>query len=287
MKNTRSYAVIFQVLPFLFHAVFPCSGTAGDAIPPVTLARNFSRNIAISHYWVSEKLDGVRAYWDGRQLVSRQGNVFSAPEWFTRGFPEQELDGELWAGRQQFQSLMSIVTSRTGDGAGWQRVRYCVFDLPSHPGTFSQRLAALRQLQRTTNQPYFKIVEQFRVQSIEELMQRLDALTAAGGEGLMLQRADALHATGRSDHLLKLKRYQDAEARVIRHLPGKGKYTGMLGALLVENDVGLQFRIGTGFSDAERHNPPAIGSLITYKYYGKTRRGIPRFASFMRIRQRP
>ncbi len=217
-------------------------------------------------------------------MISRQGNRFNAPDWFTQGFPKQSLDGELWTGRNQFQSLMSIVTKQKGDGAGWKQVKYCVFDLPLHAGTFSQRLKALQQLQTPSKQTYLKVVEQFRIQTSQELMQRLDDIIRAGGEGLMLQRADARHVMGRSNNLLKLKRHQDAEARVLSHLPGKGKYKGMMGSLLVEDELGVQFRVGSGFKDSERLDPPPVGSLITYKYYGKTLKGKPRFASFMRMR---
>jgi len=73
---------------------------------------------------------------------------------------------------------------------------------------------------------------------------------------------------------------------VISHIAGKGKYQDMLGSLLVEMPVGLQFRIGSGFTDQQRSNPPAIGKTITYTYHGKTQKGIPKFASFLRIREK-
>ena len=286
MKSARSFILFIQLSSILFITAFPDSGHAEYPQPAVTLAKRFDETIDVSQYWVSEKLDGIRAYWDGEHLISRQGNRFNAPDWFTQGFPRQPLDGELWTGRNQFQSLMSIVTKQTDDGTRWKQVKYCVFDLPLHPGSFSQRLLALRQLHDQSKQTSFKVVEQFRIQTSQELMQRLDNIIRVGGEGLMLQRADARHAVGRSDNLLKLKRHQDAEAIVLSHLPGKGKYKGMMGSLLVEDELGVQFRIGSGFKDTERLEPPPVGSLITYKYYGKTRKGIPRFASFTRIRER-
>lgn len=287
MNSPGLFLAFFYSIPVLLMTGFPPPGVAGLPAPPVTLAKTYDEAIDVSQYWISEKLDGVRAYWDGEQLISRQGNSFAAPDWFTRCFPEQPLDGELWTGRNQFQSLLSIVKRQSGNRDGWKRVRYYVFDLPAHPGSFTRRYTALKQLYERIKQPCFRLVKQFRVTTSQALMQQLDRITAAGGEGLMLQRADATHAIGRSDNLLKLKRYQDAEARVLRHLPGKGKYSGVMGALLVANEQGLRFRIGTGFSDAQRLEPPPVGSLITYKYYGKTQRGIPRFASFMRIRELP
>ena len=100
----------------------------------------------------------------------------------------------------------------------------------------------------------------------------------------MLKRIDSLYAAGRSDDLLKVKTHNDAEATVVGHLPGKGKYRGMLGALKVQLDNGRQFRIGTGFSDAERRNPPPVGALVTFRYRGYTATGLPRFASYLRVR---
>jgi DNA ligase-1 len=103
----------------------------------------------------------------------------------------------------------------------------------------------------------------------------------------MLHNGNAMYRAGRTIDLLKVKRFEDAEALVIAHLPGKGKYHNMLGALLVKTHDGKQFRIGSGFSDAERRHPPPIGSSITYQYTGFTRKGIPKFASFQRIRSCP
>jgi DNA ligase-1 len=166
-----------------------------------------------------------------------------------------------------------------------------VFDLPPArlpPGArFGERLAALKALAVAADNPFLTVVEQQRVTGHGALMARLDAVVAAGGEGLMLRREAAPYRGGRSDDLLKVKRHLDAEARVIAHLPGQGKYQGMLGALLVEEANGTRFRIGTGFSDAERADPPPVGSVVTFRYRGRTKNGLPRFASFLRLREGP
>ncbi len=254
--------------------------------PMLTLAKTYQGETDLKHYWVSEKLDGVRAYWNGQQLISRQGNIYPAPAWFTQDFPTQALDGELWLGRQQFQSLLSIVRKKQAVDNEWRNVRYFVFDQPQLDKPFSQRLKSLQQLVTLSKTPYLQIVKQFRVKNKIELQQQLDRIISLGGEGLMLHRADAYYHAGRNKDLLKVKPYTDAEAKVIAYIAGKGKYTGMMGALLVEMSTGIQFKIGTGFSDVERANPAKIGSLITYKYHGKTDKGIPKFASFLRIRKK-
>ena len=257
--------------------------TAADP-PPLMRAKVYHDNIEISRYWVSEKLDGVRAYWDGERLLSRRGKRYNAPPWFTRGFPRTPLDGELWMGRGTFETLSGATRRKRPDAAQWREIRFMVFDLPASAEIFERRLQRLREIIQTTSSPYIAVVEQFKLADRAALMQKLDEITRAGGEGLMLHKGDALYRAGRADDLLKLKQYQDAEAVVIEHLPGKGKFAGMLGALVVETPDGLRFRLGSGFTEKQRQNPPPIGATVTYKHYGKTGNGIPRFASFLRVR---
>jgi len=253
--------------------------------PALVLAEVYRQDIDPAAYWVSEKLDGVRAYWDGKQLRFRSGLPVPAPAWFTRDLPDVGLDGELWLGRGGFERLSGIVRKSDPIDAEWRAVRYMLFELPGAPGTFSARIEAMRRLVAELRIPWLMAVEQFRVADRNALMAKLDAVVAAGGEGLMLHRADARYATGRSGDLLKLKPYLDADATVIGHLPGKGRHAGRLGALNVQDDTGRRFRIGTGFSDAQRDRPPAIGSRVIYRYRGLTAKGLPRFPVFLRVRE--
>lgn len=257
--------------------------------PTLQLATVYHADLDISDYWVSEKLDGVRGYWNGEQLLSRQGYRIAAPDWFTAPLPVQPLDGELWIERGQFDAVSALVRRSTIEAQkdadeGWHQVKFMVFDLPQSSETFSQRLSLLHRIIQDIDQPWIQLVTQQRVSSESALMAWLDEVVAGGGEGLMLHHQDARYQQGRSDRLLKLKQWQDAEARVIGHQPGRGKYIGMLGALLVETPTGIRFKLGSGFTDSERLNPPEIGSLVTYKYTGVSVNGVPRFASFMRIR---
>ena len=248
------------------------------------LAERYDGGLELSRYMVSEKLDGVRAQWDGRQLLSRNGNAFAAPGWFVAGFPAMRLDGELWAGRGTFERLSGIVR-RAAPHEGWRDVRFMVFDAPDVAGDFGIRLARLRAAVEAAAIPHLQLVAQERVPTEAQLHQRLDATAAGGGEGLMLRRIDAPYRAGRSDDLIKLKPYMDAEARVVAHNPSEsGKYAGLMGSITVENADGLRFRIGTGFSDRQRRNPPPIGATITYKYHGHTNSGLPRFPSYLRLR---
>lgn len=256
----------------------------GRAEAPLLLAEVLRGDVDVTRYWVSEKLDGVRAVWDGRVLRFRSGRVVQAPAWFLAGLPPEPLDGELWIGRGTFEAVSGIVRRNVPQDEEWRRVRFMVFEQPNGAGSFSERLERLRAIVAHTNVAWLHLVEQFRVTDRAALQARLDGVVKAGGEGLMLHLADAPYLTGRSDVLLKLKPLLDAEATVIAHQPGRGRLAGMMGALLVETDKGVRFEIGTGFSDAERRNPPPVGSRITFTYRNLTRGGVPRFASYLRPR---
>lgn len=252
--------------------------------PAILLAHVYHANIQVSDYLISEKLDGIRAIWDGRQLLTRQGHVIHAPAWFTQGFPKQALDGELWLGRGTFEHISSIVRKTNPDPHAWQSVKYYVFELPNANGNFAQRADHIQQLVRQAKLAHLKAVPQFRVTDHVALKRLLQQIVAQKGEGVMLHRADAMYVTGRSQVLLKLKPQLDAEAKVIAIVPGKGKYLGKMGALLVETADGVRFKLGTGFTDAQRAAPPKLGSLVTYTYRDLTLKGKPKFAHFLRER---
>lgn len=279
-------AAIFRFI-LVFLAFFPPlnSVPAKAEAPALLLANIYDGQVQLEEYWVSEKLDGVRAYWNGRQLISRQGYVFNPPSWFIKGFPSTHLDGELWMGRGTFDQLSGIVRQQTPDHNQWRQVRYMVFDWPARDINFDQRLVHLKKVVGDSSSAYLYVVEQFKVTDQTALMRRLEQVVKQGGEGLMLHRGASFYRAARSDDLLKLKTWEDAEALVLAHIPGKGKYQGMMGALLVQTRDQRRFKIGTGFSDIERDNPPPVGSTITYKFFGKTSNDLPRFASFLRVHQ--
>lgn len=257
--------------------------------PALMLAEVYEADAAVdlSAYWVSEKLDGVRGYWNGRELLTRGGERIAAPDWYTAGWPDYPLDGELWIGRGRFDEVSGIVRQQRPDQAAWRRVRFMLFDLPGHEGDFDARLRALRRQIPALGLPWLRVIEHFRVADEASLQRRLDAVVAGGGEGLMLHRGDAPYRAVRSDDLLKLKPYDDAEARVIGYSPGQGKYQGLVGALLVETADGRRFKLGSGLSDDDRREPPALGSWVTYRYNGLTGTGLPRFARYLRVREAP
>ena len=255
------------------------------AAPDILLANVYRNEIDPAPYLVSEKLDGVRAIWDGQSLKTRSGRLISAPAWFVDALPAVALDGELWIARQRFDEVSGIVRRELPIDAEWRKVRYMLFELPGGGGTFAERVEQMQAIVTKENVPWLQVIEQRPAVNRENLKKWMARVVKQGGEGLMLHRADAPYETGRSDTLLKLKPALDAEGVVIRHLPGKGKYEGMLGALEIRLADGKLLRLGSGFSDEQRKNPPPPGALVTYRYRDLTAYGVPRFATFVRVRE--
>ncbi|MBO9538561.1 MAG: DNA ligase [Herbaspirillum sp.] len=283
-RHSRSRRTLLRLLPVLsLPGAWPRQAQAAGK-PPLMLANTYRAGVPLAGFRASEKYDGMRAWWDGRRLLTRGGEVIQAPGWFTCGWPEQPMDGELWAGRGRFEQTVSIVRRQVPDDAGWRAVSFMVFDLPQAPGVFDARLAALRELARKLAQAWVVAVPQRRVASHQALQAWLEEVERQGGEGLMLHRGSSLYKAGRSDDLLKFKSMEDAEAKVVAYLPGKGKYEGLVGALVVETEQGLRFNLGSGLSDAQRRVPPPLGSIVTYRYRGRHASGKPRFAVLLRER---
>ncbi|MCE9603299.1 MAG: DNA ligase [Planctomycetia bacterium] len=251
--------------------------------PPLLLAETWDGEQDVAGWYFSEKLDGVRAFWDGRQFLSRQGNVFHAPAWFRAELPAEPFDGELWLARKSFQRTMSIVR-RQDESDLWRAIRYVVFDAPALGGPFEERMEYCRDRFARYPSQLVNALPQRICRGVDHLLAELDKVLRLGGEGLMLRRPGSLYEAGRSSTLLKVKRFLDAEARVIGHQPGTGRHRGRLGALLVELPNGIRFAVGTGFSDRERERPPVIGSTITFRYQELSDRGVPRFPAFARLR---
>lgn len=236
-------------------------------------------------YLVSEKFDGVRAVWDGQGLRFRSGRLIATPAWFLAMLPSVPLDGELWMGRGQFDRVSAAVRKSIPDEAEWRALKYLVFDTRGPAEPFAQRASRLTQAVAEARQPGLVAVAHTAVDDAAALRARLQEVVRQGGEGLVLHRADALWRAGRSDALFKLKPEPDEEARVVGHQAGKGRLQGLTGALLLETPQGQRFALGSGLSDAMRRDPPPVGAWVTYRYRDRTPSGLPRFASFLRVRE--
>ena len=272
-------------LGWLALSALPCFAAHAADTPALLLANVYRPGIPLDDYWVSEKYDGVRGYWDGHALRTRGGETVTAPAWFTAGWPPISMDGELWAGRGRFTHAQSTTRQQQPNDDAWRAMHFMVFDLPRHGGVFDERIPALNAVVERINQPWVQAVAQKRVATDTALQSLLQRTVRAGGEGLMLHRGSSRYQSGRSDDLIKLKTHEDAEACVVAHLPGKGRHAGRMGALLVEMPSGQRFRLGAGFTDAQREAPPPVGRWVTYRFRGTHDGGLPRFASFVRMRE--
>ncbi|GAB6191304.1 DNA ligase [Desulfocastanea catecholica] len=269
---------VFLLLCWLFSAV-----SVQSASPEMMLPGVYVEGDDVAGWMFSEKLDGVRGYWDGEKLWSKNGKRFQPPAAFVRGLPGFALEGEIWAGRGTFEKTLSIVLQEEAHD-GWLQLRFAIFDVPKTPGPFTLRLKKAQDWFADHPSPYAFVIDQMPLRHGDQLQQELQRVQELGGEGLIVRDPAALYTGGRSIQILKVKEFQDAEAVVVEHLPGQGRNLGRLGALLVELPNGTRFKIGTGFTDAERNTPPSLGEVITFKYFGYHRSGIPRFPSFLRIR---
>ncbi len=252
----------------------------------IMLPQVYKDNIQVVGWLMSEKLDGVRGYWNGTQLLSKNGLVFHPPASFTKDLPPFPLEGELWGGRKTFQQTVSIVKKQQPHD-GWLKIQFAIFDVPQEPGSFSSRKQRASRWFATHPSKFAFVIPQQKITAPGHLQTELQRIENLGGEGLIVRNPDAVYSTGRSNDILKVKNFFDMEAVVVAHIPGKGKHQGRLGSLLVELPEEyntIRFKIGSGFSDTERNNPPPIGTIITFKYYGFYKSGTPKFPSFMRIR---
>ncbi len=273
---------LFKIILLLCYGLL--LSTTQASATELMLPKVYSAQVDISGWLMSEKFDGVRGYWNGQQMLSKNGNIFYPAEEFTRNLPPFPLEGELWGGRSSFEQTVGIVKKQQPH-AGWLELKFAIFDVPQAPGGFTARMTQADNWFAAHPSAYAFVISQIPVRDQAHLQQELHRIENLGGEGLIVRKPGALYAAGRSAEILKVKNYSDAEATVLEHLPGKGRNEGRLGSLLVKLEDGTQFRIGSGFSDSERETPPAVGTVITFKHYGTYQSGIPKFPSFLRIRQ--
>lgn len=244
----------------------------------------YKNDINVTGWMMSEKLDGIRAYWDGKQLLTKNANPIHAPEWFTKNLPPFKLDGELWSKRGDFEFIQSTVLDSV-PSSDWEQITYHIFEVPDQDGTFEQRLQKVSQRLDRYHIPHLQVIPQLTCLSTAHLESFLQEVERLGGEGVVIKDPTLPYHTGRSVHVLKVKSFQDMEGEVIAVNGGRGKYKEMMGSLTLKLHNGITFKLGSGFSDALRKFPPKVGDVVTFKHYGFTKYHKPKFASFMRLRK--
>ena len=278
-------ACSFHGLPragLILSLFFYSSLFAGE--PALQKPQVYSHQEDITGWVMSEKLDGIRGYWDGTRMYTRKGTPLHPPPWFIKNFPPFPLDGELWSKRNDFEFIQSVVLDLT-PGEGWKRITYNIFEVPNAKGDFFSRLNRARTWFDAHKHTHARIIPQIRIKEKSDMEIFLKKIESMGGEGLILKNPRIGYHTGRSPHILKVKNFQDMEGVVVGLNKGKGKYKNLMGSMTLKLENGTLFKLGTGFSDKLRHTPPHLGSTVTFKYHGLTKNGIPKFASFLRVRQ--
>lgn len=235
----------------------------------------------INDWYMSEKLDGIRAYWDGKQLLSKNGNILHAPIWFTKNLPKFELDGELWTKRNDFESIQNIVLDKK-PSKDWKKITYNIFEVPNTKGNFLKRLERIKTWQKINNNQYLKIITQIQCRDKTHLDAYLNTLISKKAEGIIIKDGSLEYFKGRSRSILKVKKFFDGEAEVIGiNYKSNDKFKSLI--LKMKNNI--VFNLGNGFTKEEKQRHPKIGDIITFKYYSLTKYGKPKFASFLRIRK--
>lgn len=251
--------------------------------PDLFLLKTYNNNQNVVGWVMSEKFDGVRGFWDGRQLLTRGGKALNPPAWFVANYPPFAIDGELWTKRADFENIVSIVRRKKADNR-WKNISHQIFEVPNQTGGLFNRLAVLKKYLAAHPNSAIKIIKQIPIKKQTQLAVYLAKITAKGGEGVVVRNPDTPYQVGRLSSAFKLKKYLDSECLVQKILIGKGRNADRMGSILCQTKEGKNIKIGSGFSDKMRENPPLVGSEITFKYYGLTRKGKPRFPVFLRIR---
>lgn len=289
MHRPRDYS--FLSIPGLLLILLVCPILCA-IFCPILFAREFALQKAktytheedITGWVMSEKLDGIRGYWDGKQLFTRRGMLLYPPPWFVENFPPFKLDGELWSKRGDFESIQSVVLDKK-PGKGWEIISYNIFEVPNEKGDFYSRINKAKEWFEVHHNSQVRIIPQIRVKNTSHLDLFFNEIESMGGEGVILKDPKMPYHTGRTAHVLKVKRFADMEGVVIGLNEGKGKYREMMGSLTLKLNNGIVFNLGTGFTDQMREKKWAMGTIVTFKYHGFTKTGIPKFASFLRVRQ--
>jgi DNA ligase-1 len=279
MKFFSSFLKYLILFIFLFSPSLVFSGSLS-----LQKALVYKDNEKINGFYMSEKLDGIRGYWDGKNLLTRKGNIINAPKWFIKNFPPFELDGELWSKRNDFEFIQSTVLKKTPDNS-WEKITYNIFEVPNQKGNFPKRLEKARIWFKNNPNNHVNIISQAVCTGKEHLDKFLKEIESKGGEGVIIKNPDQNYNKGKVPRVFKVKNFSDMEGIVIAVNEGKGKYENMMGSLTIKLENGITFNLGSGFSDFERADPPKINSIVTFKYYGFTKNKIPRFPSFLRVRK--
>jgi DNA ligase-1 len=209
----------------------------------------------VEGWLASEKIDGIRALWNGSEFISRNGVVFAVPDWFKAGMPDCPLDGELFAGS------LGLTVSATQAGR-WHEVTFYAFDAPSGD-EFAGRVAKLATMPLP---PHCRAVRHWSTDTIGAI-RKADEIASTGGEGLVVRNPASRYIAGRTSDALKIKPTRSAEM-IVHGFHGKG---------IVGDWCGVTVALNTAAK-------VELGDRVTFAFSGVHDSGIPRCPSFVAVR---
>jgi DNA ligase-1 len=266
-------------MKFFFLIITLLSSTLFANKPKLLLLKTY-KDQNITNWVMSEKLDGIRAYWDGKKLLTRSGKIINAPKWFIKDYPPFQIDGELWTKRNDFENIVSIVNDKI-PSKKWQTIKHYIFEVPNQSGDLFQRLSKAKPYE---NQ-YIKILEQIKVKDKNHLNKFLKQIESKNGEGVVVRDPKTEYINHRTTKALKVKSFKDDECIIIGYTKGTGKYENKVGAIKCKLKNGIIFKIGSGLNNDFREKPLPLETKITFKYQNLTKYGKPRFPVFLRERK--
>lgn len=238
------------------------------------------KNQNIAGWYMSEKLDGIRAYWNTKELLTKNGKKIYTPRGFTDNFPAFELDGELWTKRDNFENIQSIVLDKV-PSKNWEQITYNIFEAPNSKGNFQQRLKKVNDWFAKNKNQSVKIINQIICKDKNHLNSFLEEIVILKGEGVIIKNQNLSYINKRSKNSLKVKKFYDMEGVVTRITYNNE----VMKSLVLKLENGTTFNLGGGFTQQQRKHHPNVGDMITFKYYNFTKYGKPKFASFLRVRK--
>jgi len=238
-------------------------------------------NQNISNWYMSEKLDGIRAFWDGEKLYTKNGNIINTPKTFTKNFPKFHLDGELWTKRDDFENIQNIVLDKN-PSSKWSEITYNIFEAPNLEGDFKNRLYKIKLWFSLNHNENINLIPQYICKNKKDLDKFLEKIITKKGEGIIIKNPNLTYINKRNENILKVKKFYDMEGLVVDINYNNSK----MKSLVLKLEDGTIFNLGNGFSDEERVNHPKIGDTVTFKYYDFTKNSKPKFASFLRVREK-
>jgi len=240
----------------------------------------------VAGWWMSIKYDGVRGKWNGEEMESRTGKIYTLPDFVTEQLEKitdeegnpMELDGEIWFGNDTFAIASGSARRFENDSELWKQMTYMVFDTPDTELPFEERIKKVATaLKRSGSTPNIKGVKHVKFNPAKTTIEaELIKVEQDGGEGLVLRAPGSMYVyDSRSHDMLKVKSWSYKDAIVKGYVEGINKYTGLVGSLAVhsnefgdeddesEESAWVSFKVGSGLKDWQRASGSPSGNWKT------------------------